>query len=483
MIFKLDNKKDVFDNHEDIASKINKIFESDCFLSFFSNLSRKVGIPNSEISFFFSKKLFLSFSCKKKSFNNKVNIYFSFLGILFFPLYIIFVYIKRQRKKIIENNFNLIIDHVNNEHDMERFHKLENFFEDGVAYNLNQNFNCKIKNKKTIYHKKFNNYILDLGSVFQYLSFFFPILILCVKYRINFFYIYINFMDNCFYYKAFFQKNKCKFMITYQHYNTNNIKNFFLNEIGGKYAIIQKNLNQLNETGFFYHSDICFTFSEKFSLGTARYAIIKKKIPMGSFFMEYYFHENKSENINDYEDYDILYIGGNEQYPGGRYDISFNHASDYVEQLNWLKDLTVKFPDLKIGYKNHSNNRDKFEKNFFKNTSVNFLDQNLNSYFCCLKSKLILSWGSTMIIEMRSLKKNSFYLNPNNRNMQLLNELSENDNDINIQSYKDFEKVVNNLFYKNSNTTYNSDKKNNYYCYESLNYSENVYKFLKNYES
>ena len=290
-------------------------------------------------------------------------------------------------------------------------------------------------------------------------------------------------MDNCFYYKAFFQKNKCKFMITYQHYNTNNIKNFFLNEIGGKYAIIQKNLNQLNETGFFYHSDICFTFSEKFSLGTARYAIIKKKIPMGSFFMEYYFHENKSENINDYEDYDILYIGGNEQYPGGRYDISFNHASDYVEQLNWLKDLTVKFPDLKIGYKNHSNNRDKFEKNFFKNTSVNFLDQNLNSYFCCLKSKLILSWGSTMIIEMRSLKKNSFYLNPNNRNMQLLNELSENDNDINIQSYKDFEKVVNNLFYKNSNTTYNSDKKNNYYCYESLNYSENVYKFLKNYES
>ena len=37
-----------------------------------------------------------------------------------------------------------------------------------------------------------------------------------------------------------------------------------------------------------------------------------KKIPMDSFFMEYYFHENKFKNINNYEDYDILYIGGNE---------------------------------------------------------------------------------------------------------------------------------------------------------------------------
>jgi hypothetical protein len=481
MIFKFRNKKNIIDNSEDLISNIKKIFESDYFLFFFSKLSKKVKIPESEIVFFFLKKVFMSFSLKKKCFDKKISTYSCFLGVFFFPLYIILVYLKRDTGKIVANNFNLIIDNISNEEEMKRFSKLESFFEEGVVYNLCQSFNYKIKNKKTIHYKKFNNYFINFQNVLQYLSFFFPILILSAKYKINFFYIYINFMDNYFYYKTFFKKNRCKYMITFQHYNTNNIKNFFINSIGGKYVIIQKNLNQLNETGFFYHSDICITFSEKFSLRTAKYSVIKKKVPMGSFFMEYYLHDTEAEKMSGYGNYDILYIGGNEQYPGGRFDISSSHASNYVEQLNWLKRLSVKFPDLKIAFKHHLNNRDKFERNFFKNSNINFIDQNLNSYFCCLKSKLILSWGSTMIIEMKSLKKNSFYLNPNNQNLQFLNELSENDNDINIESYKIFETVVNNVIYKKDNEFYKTNKKNNYYCYDSINYSENLYNFLKTY--
>ena len=53
MIFEFNKKKDIFENHEILSNKIKKLFESDCFLSFFSNLSKKVGIPETEISFFF----------------------------------------------------------------------------------------------------------------------------------------------------------------------------------------------------------------------------------------------------------------------------------------------------------------------------------------------------------------------------------------------------------------------------------------------
>jgi hypothetical protein len=482
MNFKYNNKNNFFNNLEDLAKETETVLKNKDFSYFFLELSNIFKIPKPEIFFFFSKKIFFSYNVKKKKFHKSVKFFSFFFGIFYFFVYIFFIYLKKNnnKNKIIQNNFTIIIDNVNYVEDFERFNRLEHLFGRELVYNLANNFNYKINNKKIIYYKRFDNYLLNLKYVLKYLSFFFKILLISIKYKFNFFYIYINFIDNYFYYKTFFKKNKCKYMLTYIHYDTNNIKNFFLNQIGGRYIAIQRTLNHFTQIGFYHHCDICFTFSKKFSLSTAKHSIIKNRFPMGSFFLEFFFYlkKKKLKKISC-PNFDILYIGQKDLFPGGVHDIYQNHNDDYLQQLNWIKLLAIKFPNLKIAYKNHPNNKhSNFEKDFFKNTRVNFIDQNLNSYFYCMRSKIILSWGSTMIIEMKSLNKNCFYLNPGNRNLQFLDEIGKTNKEINIVNYKTLENLIQKHIYK-KNININFDKKNNeYYCLNSKNYTNNLYNFL-----
>ena len=82
-----------------------------------------------------------------------------------------------------------------------------------------------------------------------------------------------------------------------------------------------------------------------------------------------------------------------------------------------------------------------------------------------------------MIIEMQSLKKNSFYLDPKNRNNQFLGDISSSLN-IRINSYEDFKNKVENLILKNMKDkqvlNFNLDD----FCYVSDNCSEKIYELI-----
>ena len=85
----------------------------------------------------------------------------------------------------------------------------------------------------------------------------------------------------------------------------------------------------------------------------------------------------------------------------------------YYEHIRWISKISKKYPKLKITIKHHPNYRgDATEKEIIKNTNINTIvkpENKLNSYHFLLKSKLILSFGSTMIIEGRSLGKQCFF--------------------------------------------------------------------------
>ena len=268
--------------------------------------------------------------------------------------------------------------------------------------------------------------------------------------------------------------------MSFRHYNTNNLIKYFANKSNCKYAVIQRNLNLLNQSAFYNSANICFTLSSQFSLKTAKKSSIDQKVPMGSLFLENNFHNFNINNSRNYNNFDVLYLASNERHPGGVYDVTLNSSQDYALVLEWLKNVSNFFPKLKVGFKPHPNNIQDYEKLYFKGTKIIYLDKSLNSYYCANKSKIILSWSSTIILEMRSINKQAFFLNPFNRNKLDLSELKFSD-PINIHNYKKLENIINVIIFKKKSiyNKYIKNINNSYYCNNSKNYSKKLFYFLK----
>ena len=106
------------------------------------------------------------------------------------------------------------------------------------------------------------------------------------------------------------------------------------------------------------------------------------------------------------------------------------------------------------------------------------LNNNINSYYQCLKSKIIVSYCSTMIVEMKSLNKKAFYISPNKRNSEYLSwAMNKDHDDLLIGNYSKFRKIIyNNL--NNQKIFTNSNKIDYKYCLQSKNYSKNLLKYF-----
>ena len=92
----------------------------------------------------------------------------------------------------------------------------------------------------------------------------------------------------------------------------------------------------------------------------------------------------------------------------------------YYQHLHWISKICKKYPNLKILIKHHPNYKfDRKEHEIIKATNIQTIinpQKSFNSYHFLLKSKLILSFGSTMILEGLGLGKNCYYLDPDAKN-------------------------------------------------------------------
>ena len=115
---------------------------------------------------------------------------------------------------------------------------------------------------------------------------------------------------------------------------------------------------------------------------------------------------------------------------------------------------------------------------FFKNTNVKviFKTQSRNmSYSYLYKSKVAVSFGSTMILESLTLNKPSFYLDPNNNATNFYKGLNNLKN-IKISRYSDFEKKMESIIFKKNKIKI---KNVSSYCLKSDKVSDRIFKHLK----
>ena len=79
---------------------------------------------------------------------------------------------------------------------------------------------------------------------------------------------------------------------------------------------LSKNIDATNQTGYFYDADLALTIGKKIGISNKNNSRIKKILPFGSLFMEQSLYKKKV-NKKKTDNFDILILGGNEQYPGG----------------------------------------------------------------------------------------------------------------------------------------------------------------------
>jgi hypothetical protein len=409
------------------------------------------GLPRSVVKQFFKKYLADSFDYSHICGFNQRTLptaipKFSVLYIGF-SVYIM-LFRKNKNNKTID--VDLIIDNIEWNDALERFNKLiELFGKKNVAAVVPGDQKIYFNNVKVFNRPRYKRLNINRYEFWKVIKGFWFHLKYSKKVQVNLLSATIHILHSYFYYHSLFKILKGKYCIIYQHYETDAIKNYLFKKSGGICsAVIQKNIHQQGHTGFYYDADVFFslgkgTADRAFKLG----ARIERVVPVGSFFMEHHWFNQKQSAHLDTR-WDIINFGGNAHTPGSFCDIYDSHNGDYREHLLWMVRLSNDYPNLRIGFKHHSNYRfEKIEESIFADSNVKLIDQKLNSYQLAFQSRIVVSWASTMVSEMIGHGIPSFYLNPNGSNDQFIDN---HDAIISISKYEDLKKVIDSTLF---NTT------------------------------
>tara|TARA_X000000950_G_C13855872_1_gene636510 strand:- start:130 stop:1548 length:1419 start_codon:yes stop_codon:yes gene_type:complete len=469
-----------------INSKFNKKKHLDKFISLphiiekqfrlYKNQINKIiffDLNQNEVNFYIKKKLIENFHFKKNSFHEKF-FYFGIIKYFFiFFFFNLIIFLRRDNSFQKVKRKKILIDNIASENEALLFKDLDKteYKDDYLIRVINKKI---LTNNKRFYFEKYKNYKLNIKDFFQCFNILFFGLKISIKFNFNFIYLFLKIVDEILFYKNFFQKFEFEYILMHQHYISNNIKNFYFKKRHGrKTCLIQKNILPLNNNNYLYDCDIFFSIGKNIGLNKEfTKSRVDKVKNVGSIFMnKSRFVIKKSLNINKV--IDIICLGGNDLLPGGYYDVHDKYNEDYLEHLNWLVKLKEQKPELRIVFKHHANNKNKFEENFLKKGNIEVIDQKINSYELCLKSKFICSWCSTMIAELRNIDSNSFYLDPGKRNNLFLYQLNNRKN-ISIISFNQFRNRVD-YFLKLKNKKQKPSKK---FCYDYQNVIKNILKNL-----
>ena len=476
IIKKLLGDKSVVEKHKILLGKIDKIFKNKFIIRYCKKLSEDLSIPEKEIVFYFKKNYLAAYNFKKEKFENKILIFstIKYFFINLFYILIIFVYKKKTKINIVKK-YDLLIDDVSDPLEVTRYNNLKSYSKN-YALRVNKIFflnKYKVKKNKfeeIIYRKDYHSYNLSVKDLLFLIKMTYLNIVFSCKAKINFYYFFLKFINDYYFYLSFFEEYKFKHVISSRHFASNNIKNYMLKKNNGKSYVIQKNIYQENINCFFQSADVLFIFGNKMKRNKSLYFTYKKQIPVGSFAMENNFYGKIRKKNKKVKKFDILCLGGNQQYPGGKFDNDYNHAQNYIKHLDWLKQISFEYPELKVGFKHHTNNKNNYEKLFFKNSNVVYINKKLNSYDLCYKATFLCSWASTMVIEFFSINKRGFFLDPNYENSQYMKSI---DKKIRINTYNKFKKT---FFNKKNKETINL----NDYCVNSKNTSLRIFNYLLN---
>ncbi len=450
------------------------------------HFNNNYSLPSEVIKKRLKKIIALSYKYKSAKFDRSFNLnglLFSFIRALLTYIKLMFCTIKDPNEK---NNYKLIIDDVRDDIQLRRFEKLIKLFgKDNVLIIVNGEINreeFEKYNLKIIDYRRYNNSTKIISNVIW--TELFKGIWICLKssllLRVNLFPIYISMVKSYYHYKCIFEFNKAEYLIQERHYNTNPIKNHLFKENGGiATTSIQKNL--IENDFMFYYIDIDFLFSlgEKTLDSAINYgARIKRIIPVGSLFMEYYWF-NKPLPIN--KNIDVTMLGLNIMNAYEREDKYDGFMDDYYKSIKWLVKFNQEYPQYKIRIKHHlSAGKDVIEERIISNSGVEIIPKDNsagNSYHCAFNSNCVVTYGSTMGYEMIAHGVPSFFIDPGNRSTFLPDKDSILLENIRLSNYNLFREAL--LSVLDNNVNYSNKNWNNL-CMESSNVSEKIFDSLNN---
>jgi len=188
-------KKCILNKNKIILSYLNQL-TNNIKHNFFKN--NHFQIPQKEVQFYFKKKLLDNFNFSKNIFNNKISILSVPKYIIIYLVYVLRIILLRKKGIIKVTYYKTMIDHIESDKELNLYKKIISLYKkkDIIIRTANPN----VQHKQSIFFSKMKDYIITNKDIIFLIKFFFSALNISLKYRINFFYISLKFIDDCFFY-------------------------------------------------------------------------------------------------------------------------------------------------------------------------------------------------------------------------------------------------------------------------------------------
>ena len=476
------NGQNVYDIVKNLTIFVKKfVYENFLFQKSLKDLSVILDIPKTVLGKRSNQILFGFYQFDKKKFIFKNNILFIFcdliisLSLTLFMILNIFILNKNKIKK-----YDLICENISSDVDVRR-HKFisENF--NSALFLGYKNLQCNYENTRFINIKKelFNLASINFSfkKVASLILFLIKIFYISILNRYNFLSIYKYLIYDFFKYKKFILNIRQNIILTTNFTTLTHYIIIFSKIRWIKNIMLSKNICSLSLSCFVY-ADIFF------SLGQDQGKIcndlggeIDVFKPVGSLFMESAWFKQKKD-LESIPDIDILIIGINAPWPMGCINSDF-HNSYYKEFIPWIVKISNEFPSKKVFYKHHNYFKgDTRETELLNNSNLKVIvnDKSLNStYGWAFRSKIIISFASTMIVELLGNGKQAYFIDPGGINYQWFYGINDLEM-YKIKTYDSLKKIVASTSdIKNDNNLQNEK----FFCMNSQNTSKIISDFLK----
>ena len=472
--YKVDKQNNPSKICSDLVKYVQKyVNQNNSIKKILTDISNFYKIPNKVLRQKTYQIIFNDFNFKKNKFERYNN--FFLLIDIFKYYFIVLINIFFHKEKIgKQKNYNLICDNVFDQNDVDRYSNLIKIFKNVCLLG-------SYTNKKKVMSEEYFRYKvsnigtsnLPLKKKFFFLKLGFKIIYFSIVDRTNYLRIFFLLVYDILRSIHIFSNIKAKFFFTNKFYGTSPIFNYFFKKSGGlKSSCFQKNILAYSLSCFVY-SDILFTLGKgQGKICNKLGGKIKTIVPVGSLFMENAWF-NKKKDLKNVPKANILILGIN-TLKNTRHYVNNNYENCYYNFfLNWINQLALDFPNLKIVYKHHNDYlQDSRERKKFSNSRVEILVKNNSinsSYAYAHKSELIISFASTMILEILGHGKKAFFIDPNLKGNQWFDDIKKL-NEYRIGSYEILKKIVKDR--KKLPKVKNHYK--DFYCLESKHVSKKI---------
>jgi len=474
---------DFKESSDELFELIEEFVEEEKLESFFNHYESRYSIPIGVLKQSLKKNIIRHYRYRSARFGEKLRLRTLPLSIVknigFLLLSLIY-----SRKKRYNKHYKLIVDEIDQNVYLERFSKLINLFnKDDVLVIATADIDQEKfpdYNIKRLKLYKYHDLIEVIKIIYYELCFGFWI---CLKtsfqLRINLFEQSKVIIATLIRYKSLFKECSADYLLQERLYTTNAIKNhLFIKSGGSATSTMQKSILELDQMSYYIDIDYFFSLGEITAERAFEYGgRIDKVIPVGSYFMGYYWFNKPRHNKKNI---DVLMLGINTMNAYERLDKYTEFMDDYYKSIRWLVKFKKENPSYRIGIKHHSSaGNDIIENKIILNSGVEILPKEQNSYELAFESRCIITWGSTMGYEMNAHGVPSFFLDPGKRNTFLYDLRNKNFQHILLDNYDDYQNYLVSTIDGLINKDYGENLSKNL-CLDSYNVSKKIYKTFCN---